>query len=321
MDEAFKSRIHMSLFYPPLSLEQTRRIFKTNIVRLEAMEEAETDKTQYITVDRSGILTWAEQHYQKNELGRWNGRQIRNAFQTAASLAHYDALNPKEAEPSVRPGELNWVQFDKVAQATMQFDEYMTKARRATDGEAARKQGIRASENDDTAPSVSADRGFGIPQQGQNIPPSHSQPMQSSREMMYSPPQAHSQYQSPESVYASQEYSRGTPMQTYGRAGPSTPSRVPPQQLHQPDSGISLEFGYQASAQISENAPIRDEGFPQHLATPVKQSYLPPEEHDARIYIQRPSAQPELSAPRYQGYGQPPRQLGNVEQGVWQGTR
>jgi hypothetical protein len=40
------------------------------------------------------ILDLSRQHYYKyennNGMGRWDGRQIQNAFPVAASLAHYD---------------------------------------------------------------------------------------------------------------------------------------------------------------------------------------------------------------------------------------
>lgn len=340
MDEAFKSRIHMSLYYPALGLEQTRHIFETNIKRLEAMEAAEKDRAQSITVDSSSIVDWAERHFRDNEeVGRWNGRQIRNAFQTAASLAHFDALNPDEAEPGVKPGVLNGIHFDKVAQATRQFDLYMTKVNRATDSELARRQGIRTNEQDDAAPPPRADRGFGIPQPRRNMQPYHGQQMQSSREMMFPSTQyAHPQYSSQENIYTSQEYGRGTqeygrgtqeygprtpsqPYETFGRAAPTTPSRPPPQHMHQPDSGISMECGYRVSAQLVENVPMREERSPQSLGMPVKPSYMAPEEYDTRPYAQRPSAQPDASGAGYQGYGQQQRHLGNLEQGLWEGSR
>ena len=38
LDEAFKSRIHMSLYYEPLGMKQTREIFKMNIEKLKEIE-------------------------------------------------------------------------------------------------------------------------------------------------------------------------------------------------------------------------------------------------------------------------------------------
>lgn len=311
MDEAFKSRIHMSLYYPPLGLKQTLQIFATNIDRLEAMEAAETDESQAIVVERQSIMDWAEQHFLQNpELGRWNGRQIRNAFQTAASLAHYDKVNPGAAEDGAKPGVLNWIQFKKVAQATRQFDEYMTVVRRATDGESARKEGIR---RDDHTAMPHAQHHRDIPSMSQ------PRPIHTSQDALFPSVHPHSQYPPQESIYSSPDYSRGTSSQAYNRAATATPSRAPPaaHMGHQPDSGISLEFGYRA--QVIEHG--RDERPSPNFSTPVKQSYGPPDEYDARPYRPSPAqAGVEGLPPGYQGY-QTVRHVGNAEQGIWEGSR
>ncbi|KAL6700579.1 NACHT domain-containing protein [Trichoderma pleuroticola] len=94
IDEAFKSRVHMSLYYPELSKEQYRNIFELNIKRVQQIE-AENEKMgeSSLSVDAESILKWCERHFEStnDEVGRWNGRQIKNAFQIGASLAHYDS--------------------------------------------------------------------------------------------------------------------------------------------------------------------------------------------------------------------------------------
>ncbi len=107
MDEAFKSRIHVSLYYPPLNKAQTIEIFKVNIRKLqEIMHEkeklqAELDSTSTATsaerpplaINPQSILHYAAWHYDINEESpeqRWNGRQILNAFQIAYSLAQFE---------------------------------------------------------------------------------------------------------------------------------------------------------------------------------------------------------------------------------------
>lgn len=55
--------------------------------------------------------------------GFWNGRQIRNAFQTAIALASFD-----EKGKFITPLHLTSKHFDRVAETTRQFDEYMRKA-------------------------------------------------------------------------------------------------------------------------------------------------------------------------------------------------
>lgn len=319
MDEAFKSRIHMSLYYPPLDLDQTTQIFWLNIERLKAMEAAEPDKIHSITVDESSIMTWAENHFLSNpELGRWNGRQIRNAFQTAASLAHYDALNPQGVEGAAKPGVLNWVQFNKVAQATRQFDVYMTKVRRATDGEFARRDGIRTDDHGNTAPPLGGtDRVFGMPQsQRHTATTSHGRTIHTSQDMMCSPTHAQSQHPAQEMAYQSSAYGRSASAQAYDRAATTTPSRVPPQQIQQPDSGISLDNGYRT--QVFEH--VLEERASQAMVTPmVKQPYIQPDGYDTRPYQHSP-AQAENQHAGYQGY-QPSRNLGNMEQGMWEDSR
>ncbi|KAJ2968559.1 hypothetical protein NUW58_g10197 [Xylaria curta] len=145
LDEAFKSRIHVSLYYPPLDRVQTIEIFKVNIRKLQETVfekeklQDELDSTSTATpverprlaIDPNSILDYAAWHYAVNKATpeqRWNGRQIRNAFQIAYSLAQFDINNTalcqgNEAGDGLTPclppevGLLNWRQFDLVAKA------------------------------------------------------------------------------------------------------------------------------------------------------------------------------------------------------------
>lgn len=62
--------------------------------------------------------------------GCWNGRQIRNAFQIASSLAHYeyagavDAAARKGQQPPAAP-VLDRALFEKVQMSTQSFDRHM----------------------------------------------------------------------------------------------------------------------------------------------------------------------------------------------------
>ncbi|KAL8903209.1 MAG: hypothetical protein Q9207_004075 [Kuettlingeria erythrocarpa] len=80
-DEAFISRIHMSLYYPDLDQENTFKVWTMNLDRLKR-------SGRNIYIDNEAIRTFARNHWKDNH--RWNGRQIRNAFQTALALAEYD---------------------------------------------------------------------------------------------------------------------------------------------------------------------------------------------------------------------------------------
>ena len=77
-DEAFKSRIHMSLWYPTLSHKSTKRIWKMNLDRTK-----EKEKELGLKVDEVKIMDFADNHWRESEeegSGFWNGRQIRNGM-------------------------------------------------------------------------------------------------------------------------------------------------------------------------------------------------------------------------------------------------
>ena len=121
MDEAFKARMHISLYYPKLSEESTMDIWKMNLTRLER-------SGRDIDFNAKKIVRFAQKHWENNN--QWNGRQIRNAFSTAIALAEYDfhaectECQEKKKEPPPRPVLLK-EHFKAVAQASAEFDNYL----------------------------------------------------------------------------------------------------------------------------------------------------------------------------------------------------
>ncbi|GAB7357683.1 hypothetical protein MBLNU459_g0172t1 [Dothideomycetes sp. NU459] len=108
-DEAFKSRIHVSLYYPPLNTVMFERIWSLNMRRTE-------ENKPKLSFDAEAIRDWSQDYWyqsRKEKRQAWNGRQIHNAFQTAIALAEFDGtqLEPKH--------------FDMVAAASKQFDDYL----------------------------------------------------------------------------------------------------------------------------------------------------------------------------------------------------
>jgi hypothetical protein len=122
-DEAFKSRIHISLYYPPLDEESTIRVWEMNLQRTKRRKENSNFK-----IKENEILAFARAHYLREE-GRWNGRQIRNAFQTAIALAEYDANDgSSDGEEATRKTHriiLRKRHFETVAKASLDFDQYL----------------------------------------------------------------------------------------------------------------------------------------------------------------------------------------------------
>jgi hypothetical protein len=133
LDEAFKSRIHYKIYYPPLTKDQTIDIWRLNIQRLRDINEQSKEKRP-LDIPDSTILDFAEHqfdHCNRRGCGQWNGRQIRNAFQVARSLAYYDAVTAADQmmdfgsnEPG-RPAVLDVKYFDMMHQITESFDHYM----------------------------------------------------------------------------------------------------------------------------------------------------------------------------------------------------
>lgn len=143
-DEAFKSRIHVSLYYPPLDWAQTDAIWRMHMRR--SMEK-KSRKSNILHIDEAEILAFAKKHYflTASKKANWNGRQIRNAFQTAISLAEYEAHEHKSKQNKARsleqatPSEIELKvdHFDKVAWASFEFDKYLSQTRALTDTELA----------------------------------------------------------------------------------------------------------------------------------------------------------------------------------------
>ncbi|KAE8340627.1 P-loop containing nucleoside triphosphate hydrolase protein [Aspergillus arachidicola] len=125
IDEAFKSRIHISLYYPYLDLEQTEKIWEVKLDRLATIEEEHGGGRKPLSIDRDGIVAFAKKHFTKSEngKGRWNGRQIRNAFLNASTLAHYERThNIKKDGNSCN---LNAHHFKTSVKAGTGFEKYL----------------------------------------------------------------------------------------------------------------------------------------------------------------------------------------------------
>ncbi|KAG8159498.1 hypothetical protein KVR01_010135 [Diaporthe batatas] len=165
MDEAFKSRIHVSLYYPPLTEAQTVDIFRVNLRRLheiEAAKKASEAGNTIINIDDASIVNFAKRHFKIHQPSeRWNGRQIRNAFQVAYSLAQFDTweTNPDDSGDDADNHEAVLVNGEKtsasrgacrmdsnhfkiVAESIERFDYYLFKTR-GTDADTARNHRLR----------------------------------------------------------------------------------------------------------------------------------------------------------------------------------
>ncbi|CAK3888998.1 Hypothetical predicted protein [Lecanosticta acicola] len=116
-DEAFKSRIHMSLYYKELDWIQTREIWQSQMKRA-------SEHIPKIECDPDELLAFAQEPFKKQQSNEgnigpvWNGRQIRNAFQSATALAKSDC----KGQPTTR---VNVGNLEKVAQVSNTFNNYL----------------------------------------------------------------------------------------------------------------------------------------------------------------------------------------------------
>ncbi|KAE8321383.1 hypothetical protein BDV39DRAFT_17554 [Aspergillus sergii] len=152
IDEAIKSRLHMSLYYPPLNANQTQAIWKINLERLRLIEEERSKATskEALSIDTAGILNFARELFTRQSV-KWNGRQIRNAFLIASSLARFDkyteeAQSPNNAETGTahHSFDIRADHFKVVANAATGFDHYMHETKGKNDGEIAWLERVRA---------------------------------------------------------------------------------------------------------------------------------------------------------------------------------
>lgn len=123
-DEAFKSRIHMSLYYPKLDRESTMKIWDMNLAQIRR-------NNINIDVNEANIRKFAKEQWsdsKKRLTRRWNGRQIKNAFQIAIALAKWDFNDEKKkGTTDLEKPLLTEKQFRVVSQTSAHFDDYISK--------------------------------------------------------------------------------------------------------------------------------------------------------------------------------------------------
>ncbi|KZL69635.1 p-loop containing nucleoside triphosphate hydrolase [Colletotrichum incanum] len=99
-DDAFISRIHVQLYYPDFTDDERQQVWKTFIDKLGR----ERGDTMRMTIDAKEYIASTRKQGIK-----WNGREIRNAFQTAVALAEYDAEKDSEGRIMVTDNHLRAV--------------------------------------------------------------------------------------------------------------------------------------------------------------------------------------------------------------------
>lgn len=136
IDDAFMSRVHVAIGYEPLTAEARNTIWKGFFSKLEKERNSE------IRVGKAAKRFILEsEEVQKIEL---NGREIRNALQTAITLAEYETLESGNATAS----DLVLVEedhFRRVLTMSQKFHTYVTSIRKE---DAKKRAAARGDRND-----------------------------------------------------------------------------------------------------------------------------------------------------------------------------
>ena len=114
-------------------------------MNLKLLEERNSNReeSQRIQFDKEEIEEFARRHWKKGKRSnRWNGRQIKNAFQTAVSLADWDNHVYTKGMGSPNGTVLKPEHFEKVAVASEHFDMYLERTR-TSDQQRAREEAFR----------------------------------------------------------------------------------------------------------------------------------------------------------------------------------
>lgn len=118
-DEAFMSLVHVNLLFPPLDKDATLKLFENNIQRLRDKSDAlqQEECGTRLVVKMQDILSFAAAYFDRQPHARWNGRTIRNGFDTALSLAQHKANgSDRLSKGEVAEVTLDARQFEAVAE-------------------------------------------------------------------------------------------------------------------------------------------------------------------------------------------------------------
>ncbi|KAL3605320.1 hypothetical protein FPOAC2_00263 [Fusarium poae] len=136
-DEAFKSRIQLSLHYETLTKSQRRTIWSNFLQRLSALEKTAvvkpiTNRKRKYETERGINFDDIERHLADLAEEQMNGRQIRNAITTARQLAKF------------KDESMTYKHLEHVIKISRKFDKYIEKVRDSySDDQVAREEGIR----------------------------------------------------------------------------------------------------------------------------------------------------------------------------------
>jgi SpoVK/Ycf46/Vps4 family AAA+-type ATPase len=111
LDEAFKSRIHIVLYFPPLNEVMYLKIWEIALHRLRDEKN--------IKVTMRQVMHFVKEDWVRSKDRQMNGRDIQNAVQSAVALAEFEAR--REGGEAI----LTYHHFEPVLRMSDDFDKVM----------------------------------------------------------------------------------------------------------------------------------------------------------------------------------------------------
>lgn len=111
------------------------------------LQQSEISREPPLFIMEQDVLRFASDHYGKHPKGKgaWNGRQIRNAFTIAASLARHEAEQPGLVGTGFQP-QLRYSHFQAVERLTEEHDRFRA---HVLGGDDSRKARLNEERDDD----------------------------------------------------------------------------------------------------------------------------------------------------------------------------
>jgi hypothetical protein len=239
----------MALYYPPLKWPTTEKIWR-NLIR-RALEPP-----MKVECNSEHLITFAYQLFEKQGTGKdpthWNGRQIRNAFQSAIALARNESFG-SDKNVLVKPSH-----FKTVAEVSEEFNDYILRVKGQTYADKAKESQNR----DDSFTRATYTQGPSPSQQHQYPPPAQAAQMPMMRQAAPSATQYQSfpvqQFVPQQAVYPTTTGSPYNPNQQFFYANPQPP----------PQSNFPHAYNTQQSPQPAYNQNMQGSAAQQQQPVP-----------------------------------------------------
>ncbi|RGP61609.1 p-loop containing nucleoside triphosphate hydrolase [Fusarium sporotrichioides] len=131
-DDAFISRIHVIIHYEKLNPEGQKKVW------MQFFDKLDYDREDFKVTRRAKDYILEDGAISEME---WNGREIRNAFQTAVALADYRF---QQGSASQKQPTLDQRDFEQVCEMMKQFKSYLVNVHNMDEGQRAFNAGSRA---------------------------------------------------------------------------------------------------------------------------------------------------------------------------------